>query len=370
MFVSSSFDSGNIEVIDLNEKEINLNIRKDTNFDFSQWFYFSFTGSKNKEYNFNISNAGKTSYPKGWENYNVCASYDRKNWFRVKSFFDGNELKFSHKIEKNTVYYSYFAPYTYERHLDLISDVQESSLVEHSVLGKTIDGRNMDLLTVGNNNYNKKKIWLIARQHPGETMAEWFMEGFIKKLIDKNDPVSRELLNKAVFYLVPNMNPDGSFRGNLRTNTSGANLNREWGEPSVERSPEVFYVRNKIKEIGLDMFFDIHGDEGLPYNFFSRAEGIPSYDKTMEKRELEFTETLIKINPDFQDKFGYEKDKFGLANLTLASTYIGETYKTLSLTLEMPFKDNANSPDEKYGWSPEKSIKLGESFLSAILFNL
>lgn len=44
------------------------------------------------------------------------------------------------------------------------------------------------------------------------------------------------------------MNPDGSWRGHLRTNASGANLNREWLEPSKERSPEVLAVRNFMDE--------------------------------------------------------------------------------------------------------------------------
>ena len=47
---------------------------------------------------------------------------------------------------------------------------------------------------------------------------------------------------------VPNMNPDGSWRGHLRTNATGANLNREWLEPSKERSPEVLAVRNFMDE--------------------------------------------------------------------------------------------------------------------------
>ena len=38
---------------------------------------------------------------------------------------------------------------------------------------------------------------------------------------------------------MPNVNPDGSIRGHLRTNAVGANLNREWKEPTPERSPEV-----------------------------------------------------------------------------------------------------------------------------------
>ena len=35
------------------------------------------------------------------------------------------------------------------------------------------------------------------------------------------------------------MNPDGAAAGNLRTNSVGANLNREWADPSEGQSPEV-----------------------------------------------------------------------------------------------------------------------------------
>src|SRR3712207_9122153 len=78
------------------------------------------------------------------------------------------------------------------------------------------------------------QIWLSARQHPGETMAEWWMEGALERLLDEADPVARRLLGKATFHVVPNMNPDGSRRGHLRTNAVGTNLNREWHDPSRE----------------------------------------------------------------------------------------------------------------------------------------
>ena len=49
---------------------------------------------------------------------------------------------------------------------------------------------------------------------------------------------------------VPNMNPDGTWRGHLRTNASGANLNREWDHPTKENSPEVYYTRAAMDEYG------------------------------------------------------------------------------------------------------------------------
>ena len=81
------------------------------------------------------------------------------------------------------------------------------------------------------------------------------------------------------------MNPDGSYRGHLRTNAVGANLNREWLEPTMERSPEVYLVREQMLNIGVDMFLDIHGDEALPYNFVAGCEGNPSYDERNQALE-------------------------------------------------------------------------------------
>ncbi len=58
----------------------------------------------------------------------------------------------------------------------------------------------------------KRNIWILARQHPGEAMAEWFTEGLMRRLLEPQDQVSREALEKACFWIVPNMNPDGSWR--------------------------------------------------------------------------------------------------------------------------------------------------------------
>jgi hypothetical protein len=148
-----------------------------------------------------------------------------------------------------------------------------------------------------------------------------------------------------VFYIVPNMNPDGSVRGNLRTNAAGANLNREWMTPTPERSPEVLCVKRKIEETGVDMFFDIHGDEALPYNFVAGSEMLTDFTPERLARQNAFIERYMAASPDFQNVVGYAASKYNEELLTLASKYIGHTYQCLSLTLEMPFKDNANLPD-------------------------
>lgn len=368
MKISSNFDSGNIDVVsDSDINNIQLKIQKDSNSDFFQWFHFRLQGEANKEYTLKIVNAGESTYTDGWKNYRACASYDRKNWFRVPTEFDGTNLVIKHKLEHDNVYYAYFAPYSYERHLDLIGNAQSSPICTVSDLGDTVDGHDINLLSIGTNPENKKKIWVIARQHPGESMAEWFIEGMLERLLNPEDEMAKKILEKAFFYVIPNMNPDGSMSGNLRANASGANLNREWMTPTIERSPEVYYVRQKMHETGIDLFLDVHGDEAIPYNFIAACEGNPSYNDRIKDLEDKFLDDFIEANSHFQKLHGYEKDRFGEANLTLATNYIGETFKCLAMTLEMPFKDNDNEPDEQYGWSPEKCKKLGASVLEPMI---
>jgi murein tripeptide amidase MpaA len=54
-----------------------------------------------------------------------------------------------------------------------------------------VQGRDINLLTIGHEVESDLKIWVTARQHPGETMAEWFVEGFLNRLLDPLDATSR-----------------------------------------------------------------------------------------------------------------------------------------------------------------------------------
>lgn len=367
MQISANFDSGNIKVVDLSDpKNIQLEIEKDNQSEFYQWFHFKLHNNERQEHVIHLLNASESAYVEGWDDYQAVASYDREHWFRVPTEFDGKKLTITFMPEHDSIYFAYFAPYSYDRHQDLIHTAQLHIDCQLQVLGQTLDGRDMSVLKVGEEGEGKKIIWLTARQHPGETMAEWFMEGFIDRLLDEDDGVARSMLDKAVFYLVPNMNPDGGVRGHLRTNAIGVNLNREWQEPSMERSPEVFLVREKMKETGVDMHLDIHGDEALPYNFVAGCEGCPSYDERHKNLEDQFKSILLAVTPEFQDDKGYDKDEPGKANLTVGSNWVGENFKCLAYTVEMPFKDNILLPDYAVGWSDGRSAIFGRDVLTAI----
>jgi murein tripeptide amidase MpaA len=373
LHISSQFDAGAIQVQSLADPQtIQLNIRPDNASEFAQWFYFCLHGAMGEPIGLNFMNAGQCTYPKGWDGYRVACSYDHQNWFRLSTDFDGQVMRVAFTPQSNCVYLAYFEPYSFERHLDLLGSAASSPHGALLHLGSTLDGRDMSLLHLTDAHgatplAQKRKVWLIARQHPGESMAEWFAEGFLERLLDDADPVSRVLLDKCQFYVLPNMNPDGAVRGNLRTNAAGANLNREWATPSLDKSPEVYWVRQKMIEVGVDLFLDAHGDEGLPYNFCVGTEETPGYSPRIQALEDAFKASWLAASPDFQTTYGYPRGKNGAVNMTLATNWVGQQFACLAFTIEMPFKDNANLPDPQVGWNGERSKRLGASVLQPVL---
>ena len=367
MIISSEFDGGNIECIDSSDpSRVLLNICADRQSEFYQWFYFRAANVRDIDCRYLITNAAGAAYQKGWQGYQAVASYDREFWFRVETSFDGENLLIEHNSTEDQVYFAYFAPYSMERHADLIAFAQTSERCQVETLGLTLDGQTMDCLRFGEPDAARKTVWMVARQHPGETMAEWWMETMVNRLVDHSDPVVNALLDKAVIYLVPNMNPDGSRRGHLRTNAVGSNLNREWDNPSQDKSPEVLCVLDKITQTGLDFGFDVHGDEALAYNFIAGTEGIPGWNHERQQQLELFKMTLANLNPDFQVENGYPPNSGGNANMSYCSNSLAERFGALVMTLEMPFKDATATPDAVQGWSPERCGRLAHSCLDAL----
>jgi murein tripeptide amidase MpaA len=361
--VSSAFDGGNIRLLAIEGNRVDVEICKDNRSAFYQWFYFRLTGAAGQAIELRILNCAESAYPFGWPGYRACMSEDRDSWERVETSYEGGILTIRVTPAGNSVWFAYFAPYTMEMHHDLVAAVASHPAVEYRSLGQTLDGQEIDYLKLGD---GPVQVWLYGRQHPGETMASWWMEGALEKLLDGADPVARVLRQKATFHIVPNMNPDGSRRGHLRTNAAGINLNREWHEPSAQRSPEVLHVRSEMDRTGVHFAIDVHGDEAIAANFMAGFEGIPSLRSEQQELYNRYSEALVRRSPDFQTKHGYEITPPGKANLSMSTAQLAERFGAVSMTLEMPFKDHDDLPDPDEGWSPDRSRLLARSCLDAL----
>ncbi|RYD53925.1 MAG: hypothetical protein EOP60_09175 [Sphingomonadales bacterium] len=360
--INAAFDSGNIRVVNIDGDRADLEIVTDHLSDFFQWFHFRVGGAKGRTVTFRILNAGGSAYPDGWPNYSARVSADRETWRLAPCSFADGVLKFTHSFDSDIAWFAYFAPYSMERHYDLVSRIALLPGVSHRELGVTLDGQSMDVLTMGT---GAKTVWLYARQHPGESMAEWWAEGALEFLTSGN-ATATALREKATFHVVPNMNPDGSRRGHLRTNAAGVNLNREWHAPSMERSPEVFLVRAAMDETGCDFAMDVHGDEAIPANFLAGFEGIPRWTDAHGEKFYEYARRLAEQTPDFQTELGYAKSAPGTANLSMSTNQLAERFGAVSMTLEMPFKDHDANPDREFAWSPERCKGLAHACLETL----
>ena len=369
MYISSAFDSGNIIVEHIDDTNATLTIRKDQDSDFFQWFHFRVDGPAGKKAVLRITGLNEAGFPDGWPGYAARCSIARgEEWYTTEATHwdekvDGGTLTIEQTLPEGPMWFAYFAPFSWERHQDMVAAFSDIVGVEHRILGFTLDGRTMDCLELGE---GKTQIWLYARQHPGESMAEWWMEGALEMLADPADPHTKLLLRHARLHIVPNMNPDGSVRGHLRTNAVGVNLNREWHAPSAERSPEVLCVLDAMDESGLDIAIDVHGDEAIPANFVAGYEGIPSWTDEHGARFYAFRDRLAARSPDFQMKLGYVLTPSGEANLSLSTNQLAERFGAMAMTLEMPFKDNIDLPDPDTGWSPARSKLLARACLKTL----
>jgi len=364
--VNAAFDGGNIELVSVEGDTVNLTIRRDKDSEFFQWFYFRVAGiggAAGRRLTFRILNAGESAYPDGWPNYRTRASTDRQTWRTTDTRYRDGVLEWDWSGDGDLAWFAYFAPYTMEQHEALVARIATRSGVTHRELGVSLDGQAIDCLTIGS---GRKPIWLYARQHPGESMAEWWMEGALEWLTDSGNAVARTLLEKATIHVVPNMNPDGTRRGHLRTNAAGVNLNREWHDPTPERSPEVLCVRDAMDETGAVFAMDVHGDEAIPANFFAGFEGIPKWTEAKGEQFYDYGRRLAAHTPDFQTQMGYGKSAPGKANLSMSTNQVANRFGALAFTLEMPFKDHDANPDAEFGWGAERSKTLAHSCLEVL----
>jgi murein tripeptide amidase MpaA len=373
--IDAAFDSGNIVVHAITDSTAALSIRKDKDSDFFQWFHFRVSCEAGTEIILRITGLEASAYPAGWIDYNACVSEDRSYWGRAPSTYDKNEdggtLTIRFIPAGNLVWFAYFAPFSMERHADMIADAAYSEGVTHRTLGHSLQGQPIDCLTMGE---GETQVWLYARQHPGESMAEHWIEGALDMLTDPADPHSRLLRHKCTLHIVPNCNPDGSMAGHLRTNYAGINLNREWAEPSPEKSPEVLCIRDAMDKTGVHWAIDAHGDESIPAAFIAGFHGIPDWTAEQGARYDLFVSRLSARTPDFQTKLGYPESGTGRANLKISTNQLAQRYGNtaqpgkacVSMTLEMPFKDNHELPCEEQGWSPERCAALARECLATL----
>ncbi|KAM8706313.1 hypothetical protein ACLKA7_010570 [Drosophila subpalustris] len=294
----AAFETGNLGKAELvGDFEYDLFLRPDTcNPRFRFWFNFTVDNVKqDQRVIFNIVNISKSRNLFNCGLTPLVKSSSRPKWQRLSKrqvFFYRSAMHQGHYVlsfgfnfdkEEDVYMFALASPYSYSRlqsYLNVIDARQgPEKRFTRSVLVKSLQNRNVDLLTIDQVTHSQRStnrlersfirvIVILCRTHSSEAPASHVCQGLIDFLVG-NHPIAHVLRENFVFKIVPMVNPDGVFLGNNRCNLMGQDMNRNWHVASEFTQPELHAIRNVLKELDnsdtyqIDFVIDLHANSSM-----------------------------------------------------------------------------------------------------------
>ena len=205
------------------------------------WFNFKVIGAGDRRPEFLIENAlGAHQTGERWNITRPVFSSDGIHWtraadvsyareFSLKNPLGAMRYRFWAPFASDTIQVAYCYPYPLSILESFLDSLRGNPKCTVGKIGFSEDGRQIPQLLIAasaDGGANKERIWIICREHSGETPASYVCEGFIKALLEH--PAGRRLLDQFDFSIVPMLNVDGVTRGYYYRNAKGVNLARDW----------------------------------------------------------------------------------------------------------------------------------------------
>ena len=273
---------GNVDRIDSNH--FHCHVKGETDQDGrnrqASWFYFRVDGAKNQPLTLDLVDlTGEYNYKptRGSITKDTLPFYsdDQRTWHELKTadFDESVPLQRIHITPKSDrIWIAHVPPYTNRDLTRLLAGIKDSPYLKDAVVGKSVKGRDILLLTISDatvSDREKKVIWLMFRQHSWEAGSSWAAEGTIRFLLS-SDPMARRILRGAIVKVYPMCDPDGVARGGVRFNVYGYDLNRNWDTVDPKKMPEITAERGTILnwiDSGhrVNIFLTLHNTETAEY---------------------------------------------------------------------------------------------------------
>ena len=285
-------------------------------------------------------------------------SYDGKTWTHFPAMgWDSTNKEATLKFHaaSNTLWIAHIPPYTHGDLLRLLADVDHSPYARIEVIGKTVQGRDLHLVTVTDFSVPdeaKKTVWLQARQHAWEAGTSYVMEGALR-FVTSDDPRAAELRRKVVFKFTPMMHPDGCANGWVRFNANGFDVNRHWDKVDLRDKeklrlmPEIWYVKRAIfaqVDSGrrIDLMINLHNTEVTEY-----VDTFADDDASQAMMQRLYTNLVAKTSFDPSRKLGIGKNPSNTTN----SLYTERKVPVLLM-------EQRTGPSKKLGRQPTVADRL------------
>jgi hypothetical protein len=207
-------------------------------------------------------------------------SVDGRQWKHFDAMdWDAEKKEATLRIrpQSDVLWVAHQPPYTPDDLGRLLADVDRHPSARVEVIGRTVQGRDLHLVTVTDlaiPDLQKKVVWLQARQHAWESGTSRVLDAALR-FITSDAERPRELRRKVVFKFQPMGDPDGSHNGKVRFNANGFDVNRHWDKIDLRdkkllaRMPEIWYVKKAIfaqqAAQPIDLLVNMHNTETGEY---------------------------------------------------------------------------------------------------------
>lgn len=216
----------------------------------------------------------------------VVISEDGRQWKSVPTLtLPENRIQMQIEMPGPQLYVARVEPYRLSDLDRLIADIRKHPLVEVAPIGKTVQGRELEIIRVGDI-AAPRRVFVRARSHPWESGGNWVAEGLIRRLL-KDDEPARAFRKRYCVYVMPIANKDGVARGMTRFNLRGMDLNRNWDKPAdPDLAPENLALEQWLAQMirdgrRPDLALELHND-GNGQLHISRPP-VPELDRYLQR---------------------------------------------------------------------------------------
>lgn len=165
--------------------------------------------------------------------------YDSGPWERLPKgtvvlLADGRPtVSWSTETPRHTMDVAACYPYGLSELRTLVTETE--ALWTADTIGVSQDARPLIRLSnsYGEEGGQRPGLYLMARQHAGETPGSWVMDGFLRAMADFGDAA-------PLIWAIPLANIDGIERGDYGKDNFPYDLNRAWGRPPMRHEVAVF----------------------------------------------------------------------------------------------------------------------------------
>ncbi|XP_058978180.1 cytosolic carboxypeptidase 6 isoform X1 [Musca domestica] len=365
----AAFETGNLGKANLiGDFEYDLFLRPDTcNPRYRFWFNFTVDNVKqDQKVIFNLVNISKSRNLFNSGLTPLVKSSSRPKWQRLPKkhvFYYRSPHHQNHYVlsfvfcfdkEDDVYQFALAPPYSYSRlqsYLNVIENRQNQAEKKFtkSVLTKSLQNRNVDLITIdhvtGKLKTNRidrsfiRVIVILCRSHANASPASFMCQGFLEFLLSSHN-IAKILRENFVFKIVPMVNPDGVFLGNNRCNLIGQDMNRVWQVATEFSHPEIYAIKNMLREIDnsdsyqIDFVVDLHAHTSLHGCFIygNTYEDVYRYE-----RHLVFPRLFAGNAPDYAANnmiFNADEKKSGCAR-RFCCERLSDTVNAYTLEISM-----------------------------------